>query len=247
MPRASLDSPVGSRLTAAPQITGRAAGTSSVRMSRVTGKQWGDEMPHRPRVGSARSPRADSGPSPGRRTRARQQDARPPCPRRRPPPCGSEVAQPDPAPPDLALAAVIQPAAPGRALPQRTGPLPAAGSRDAGGSDRMVQLDGGAPRASARWRSSGEAAGDAAAVRVVERDEFAGDEPRGLVDLLGGGRGVLVDEQPSQLPQAFKALCACEPITPIRWRARRSRRALSASSRVRTSASSRPRAARSAM
>ena len=60
--------------------------------------------------------------------------------------------------------------------------------------------------ASARWRSSGEAAGDPAAVGVVEGDEFVGDEPCGLVDLLGGGRRVLVDEQPSQLPQAFEAL-----------------------------------------
>jgi len=50
-----------------------------------------------------------------------------------------------------------------------------------------------------------EAAADPGAVGVVERDELGGDEPRGFVDLLGGGGRVLVDEQPPQLLQAVEA------------------------------------------
>lgn len=45
-----------------------------------------------------------------------------------------------------------------------------------------------------RRRLGAEAADDPGAVGVVERDELGGDDAGGLVDLLGGGGGVLVDE-----------------------------------------------------
>jgi hypothetical protein len=54
-------------------------------------------------------------------------------------------------------------------------------------------------------RSRREAAGDPSTVSVVERHELVRDDARGLVDLLGGGGGVLVNEQPAQLAQAIEA------------------------------------------
>ncbi len=46
------------------------------------------------------------------------------------------------------------------------------------------------------------------AVGVVERHELVGDDPGGLVDLLGGGGGVLVNKEPAKLAQAFEAASA---------------------------------------